>query len=65
MYYTTILADEKMEYIAVSPAVGAPTSYKVWYIGKLYYSETTGCMIRFVKLSTQEILDNRASLFPV
>ena len=64
MFYTTILTDEKLEYIAVSPAIDAPTSAKCWFIGKLYYSGVTGCMLRFVKLSTQEILDSKGSLFP-
>ena len=64
MYYTTLLETQKLEYIAVSPAIDAGTDKKVWFIGKLYYEGTYGCMIRFVKLATQEILDDRGSLFP-
>jgi len=68
MYYTTMVIDtvsyQKLQYIAVSPSIDAPITSKAWYIGKLYYESTYGCMIRFVKLATQEILDDRGSLFP-
>jgi len=63
MYYTTVGEDTKLEYIAVSPAIDAPTSAAAWYIGKLYYNGS-GCMTRFVKLAIQNILDDRATLFP-
>jgi len=63
MFYTTIDSEQKLQYIAVSPAVNASTSAKVWFIGKLYYNGD-GCMSRFIKLSTQQILDDKADFFP-
>lgn len=63
MSYTTVNSETVLEYIGVSPAIDAPTSGASWYIGKLYY-DANACMIRFVKLATQGIWDNRALLFP-
>jgi hypothetical protein len=63
-FYTTIDSNKYIEYIGISPSINAPTSDKVWFIGKLYYDAEAN-VTRFVKLSTQQILDNRTSLFPV
>jgi len=63
VFYKTIDSTKHIEYIGVTPAVNAATSAKVWFIGKLYY-DVDGCMTRFIKLSTQQVLDDRVALFP-
>jgi hypothetical protein len=62
-FYTTIGTDSYIEYIGFTNALNAPTSAKCWFITKLQY-DGSGNFVRARKLSTQEILDNRASLFP-
>lgn len=63
IFYTTIDAVDHIEYIGVSNSVDAPTSMARWFIMRLYYN-ASGCVTRCVKLSTQQILDDRVSLFP-
>jgi hypothetical protein len=54
---------KRIEYVGVSNALNPPTSAKVWYITKLEY-DSDACPIRARSLSTQEVLDDRATFFP-
>lgn len=62
-FWKTIGTENVIEYIGFTNAVNAPTSAKAWYVTKLEY-DGTAQFVRARKLSTQEILDNRVSLFP-
>jgi len=62
-FWKTIGTDNVIEYIGFTNAVNAPTSAKCWFVTKLEY-DGTAQFVRARKLSTQEILDNRVSLFP-
>ena len=62
-FWTTVGTEKVIEYIGFTNAINAPTSAKCWFITKLEYNGT-GDFQRARKLSVQNILDNRASLFP-
>jgi len=62
-FWKTIGTDNVIEYIGFTHAINAPTSAKRWFITKLEY-DGTAQFVRARKLSTQEILDDRVSLFP-
>lgn len=65
IFYTTAgtPAVKVIEYVGITNAVGAATSVPVWFISKLEY-DATACVIRVRSLSTQKILDDRATFFP-
>ena len=63
LFYTLVSLKKVVEYIGVSNALNAPTSAKVWYITKVEY-DSDPCVVRVRSLSTQEVLDNKASFFP-
>lgn len=54
---------KRLEYVGMSNAVNAATSAKVWFITKIEY-DIDACPIRVRSLSTQQVLDDRASFFP-
>ena len=62
-FWTTVGTEKVIEYIGFTNAINAPTSAKCWFITKLEYNGTADFQ-RARKLSVQNILDNRASLFP-
>lgn len=65
IFYTTVgsPAEKVIEYVGLSNSVGAPTSDARWFITKLEYDGTAD-PVRVRSLSTQQVLDDRVSLFP-
>jgi hypothetical protein len=63
-FWTTIATEDVIEYIGFTNAVNAPTSAKCWFVTKLEYDGTGKKFMRARKLSVQNVLDDRVSLFP-
>ena len=62
-YYTLAGLQNVIEYVGITNAINAATSAKVWFITKIEY-DGNACFVRSRTLSTQQVLDDRATLFP-
>lgn len=63
IFYTTVGTEKVIEYVGLSNSPGVPTSAARWFITKLEYDGTAD-PVRIRGLSIQNVLDDRASLFP-